>query len=125
MAYTLQGNKDCAIVSICNYTGKSYDEVMEAALFANLTPEKVAKSGTPDYAVVLILLKLTGRVWTMHKPRRGQEKINGLVSFHQANRSVGHMVAVVDGHVYDTDGMVLDIKSYAARYSYHVRMVYS
>ena len=125
MAYVLQGRNDCAIVSICNFTGKSYDEVLEAGKVLNPTfPDKVRMRGTSHDEIMFILAYLTKRVWTERKPRRGQEKLTGLCSWHVAGRRQGHLTACISGHVYDTDGSIYPIEEYRARFNYSLRKVW-
>lgn len=125
MSYLIQGDdKDCAIISICNYTGKTYSEVLTAAMKLNILPKYIRERGTPSYAIPFILLILTGKIWHERKPRRGQEKINGLASWHVAGKKFGHMTAIVDGNVFDTDGSVTPISKYREVNQYHLRKVW-
>jgi hypothetical protein len=124
--YTYQGTNDCAIVSISNYTGRSYKDVVQAASeMANISILTIHKNGTPEYAIILILAKLTGKCWKTWCPKRNQHKINGLVSLHNPGRKNGHMVACVDGQVFDTDGKVYPLSVYKVIHNYMVRRVYS
>ena len=124
--YTFQGTNDCAIVSIANYTGHSYkDVVLAASEMANVSILQIHKHGTPEHAILLILAKLTGKWWTVYHPKKNQHRINGIVSMHVAGKKNGHMVAVVDGNVFDTDGLIMPIMEYKIRHNYVIRHVYT
>lgn len=121
MAYVLQGNKDCAIVSIANYTGKDYAEVRQVAEYFGYRPG----SGTSTHTIGLILAKLTGKMPIESCPRRGQEKINGLVSWHRPNTKNGHLTACIDGNIFDTDGRIYTVKQYRYYYRMSIRRVWT
>lgn len=125
MAYTLQGTKDCAVVSICNFTGKSYDEVLAAGEI--ITPNfrtAVRIRGTYHHEVTFILAHLTKRAWTETTPRRGQDKLNGILSWHKPGYAKGHMTACINGHVFDTNGKTWPIEEYRRVYNFCLRKVW-
>ncbi len=117
---------DCTIVALTHYFGLDYNDVREELL--------------------ALSIKL-GIVWNMHKvtpnilaqafcykrglkstlvPRRGQDKITGIVSMHATGTKKGHMVAMIDGIVFDAlqpEGM--PIKDYQLRYKHsHIRSIW-
>jgi hypothetical protein len=125
--YILQGrHSDCAIVSLANYTGKDYDSVLTVcAALAGRTVDEIRAKGTPGNIISTALAVLTGKHVRKTAPRRGQDKINGVVSWHKPGRKNGHMTAVIDGHVFDTNGDVMTVPEYRTRKGYCIRNVFS
>jgi hypothetical protein len=126
MAYELQGANDCAIVSIANFCGKTKDEVFLCGE-KNIRPDfrsKVYRMGTSHDEVTLLLFFMTNRCWRMRSPRRGQNKITGLCSWHRGNSHRGHMTACIQGNVFDTNGSITPIEEYRQKFGFSLRMVW-
>lgn len=126
MAFVYQGQNDCALVSIANYTGATYDEVVRVAItIARVSPETIRYRGVTHNEITLILFGVTKKVWRECKPRRGQYKINGVISWHHPNVKNGHMTACIDGHVFDTNGHVSTVEQYKLRHNFCIRKVWT
>lgn len=126
MAYELQetGKRDCVIISIANYTGKPYDEVMSYAQSFGLNPDRIVSRGTPDTHIALIIARALGRAPIEKHPRRGQEKLTGIAVWRRPQRLKGHCSILMDGHILDTDGKIYTIDEYRLRYGYNLKCVY-
>ena len=112
MLVTSQSPNDCSIVAIAQYTGKSYDEV---------------KSGLPGYNPLWgtplkdsMMYLLSNGFVSMPVPRRGRDKMNGIIAVFKGAK-VGHMLAVIDGHVFDSIVQGMPIDTYCKNTGYHVR----
>lgn len=94
---------DCTIVALTAYFGISYEQVREELMGHAIRLGMVWKmhKGTPNILCQAFCYKrgLSPRL----VPRRGQDKITGIVSLHSAGASTGHMVAMIDGIVFDAD----------------------
>lgn len=116
--------RDCAIVAISLYTGRSYDEVL-AAIRAFAGPNWLPNErGTPD-AYSTAILTAWGLTKTTTIPRRGQEKITAIASVHSPGARTGHMIAIIDGHVFDATTEGMPLKQYQMTYSRrHIRTLW-
>lgn len=123
--FTYQGINDCAIVSICNLTGASYNDVIATASKLNITPDKIRQRGVWHTEILPILVMVTGKPWYEINPRRGQEKYTGIASWHRGSNRSGHMTVIMDGGVIDTDGNVWTIEQYRVRMNYSLRSIFS
>lgn len=117
---------DCAIVACSHYFGISYDNValefQELVDRANITWQRTM--GTPIFITRSFFYK---RGLKMVKvPRHGQEKISGVVSMHRNGALKGHLVAMIDGIVFDAfEPEGLPIKQYQLRYKHsHIREIW-
>lgn len=124
MAYTLQSSnhKDCVLVSLSNYFGKEYNDCATAALKAGYTLDYIRVNGTPARDIPVIIAHLTGKICDLRHPRRGQNKVTGLGHFVKTGKA--HLAPIIDGVVYDTNGLVLGIEAYKRWHGYALRGVY-
>lgn len=120
--YVQTYHKDCVIISIANYTGKSYDDVLRAAEMCGA--KNVHQRGTPTNLIPVIILMLTGKMPKHLKPRRGQDKLTGILSWHKPNAKSGHSTACIDGIVFDTDGRQYPIADYRRIMNFNLRGYY-
>ncbi len=92
---------DCAIVACSHYFGIDYDVIV--AEFQSIADSLCIRwnrsVGTPS-DITSIFCRRRG-LNNYPVPRRGQDKITGIVSMHSANAARGHMVAMIDGIVFD------------------------
>lgn len=120
--YLTQGlNKDCVVISLANYTGRTYEQVMAAVNTIGYTKEYVWKTGTPVFIIPAVIALLTGKLPRTLRPRKGQTKLNGIADFHSPSAKNGHCAPVIDGIVYDTDGSVTSIEEYKLDKGYVLR----
>lgn len=118
---------DCAIVALTHYFGLPYEEVLLElyAIAKELGIKWNPHKGTPN-VISWRFCEKRGLI-KRSVPRRGQDKISGLVQLHSAGASSGHMVAMIDGYVFDAifpDG--IPIKEYQQRVTRkHIRGVWS
>ena len=118
---------DCAIVAFSHYFGIDYDSVTnELQSYANeLGINWIRTNGTPIILIRCYCLKHKLRL--IKTPRRGQDKITGIVHMYSDNFKRHHLVAMIDGYVFDIaapNGM--PIKDYQSTFTIkHVREVWS
>lgn len=120
-----QRPNDCAIVALCNYFGVDYAEVVTELLAIAVEKGVVwnIKRETPN-AISWEFCRKRGLIQRT-VPRRGQEKISGIVSLHSAGARLGHMVVMIDGIVFDAffpEG--IPIKEYQTMARKHIRAVW-
>src|SRR6266404_855880 len=104
---TSQKKNDCVIVAIANATGLSYDEI---AAKLPVGKHGVMHSEWTNY------LKELGWYLSPSVPRRGQDKITGIVRLISNKKATGHLVYMRDGIVFDSfapNGM--SIKEYQSK----------
>lgn len=113
-----QQKNDCAIVAIANATGLSYDEIQSRL-------PKPGKHGLSHDSFVP-LIESFGFVRLQKIPRRGQEKITGIVRMISNKRVSGHLVYMKNGIVFDSfHPQGIPIKDYQSRISKcHVQMIW-
>src|SRR5262245_54492112 len=114
-----QQKNDCVIVAIANANNLSYENV------AARLPKPDAKNGLfiSQYEP---LLKELGWIQQRVIPRRGQDKITGLVRIKYGMRRMGHLVYMKVGIIFDAfhpNGITL--AEYKARhYNVHINMLW-
>ena len=122
----LQGNngdeRNCTLVSIANLTGKKYAEVRSVAdqCHAYIQGRGTYVHKIPD------ILALLGIHSTIKKPRRGAEKLTGIVTFFRSGvrRFNGHSVAMIQGKILETDNIWYSLDVYRRSYKYHINNVH-
>ena len=117
-----QGRNDCVIVSIANFLDIDYDDVIAACENCRIiTRAEIQKGGLKRFQIEQLLKVLRPfQVWQYRKPRRGQEKLVGLVRFHINKNSNGHMAILNRGIVIDTDGWRSSLAEYRLRWKMSV-----
>ena len=123
----IQGHnkKDCVIISVANYLKLDYDTVLETFLAMGLTKETIFQKGIPIGLIPSALSKLAkDKKVEFKKPRRGQEKITGLASWHTPGAKHGHCTILTNGFVLDTDGKIYTLKEYKQTFNYVLRGAY-
>lgn len=107
---------DCVIVAIANGTGLSY-ETVQSGLAAMVTDgsQLITRAGISGY-IWIGYLKLLG--WTRYPkvPRRGQDKITGIVRLYSSKYSTGHLTWMNRGLVYDIGANGMPIAEYQRRF---------
>ena len=109
---------NCTIVSIANLTGKDYSEVRE---IASACEAYHPLNGTEITEVSGILSEL-GISSIIKKPRRGADKLTGLVHFFSSAEK-GHTAILIQGKVLDTDGSWQILGYYRKVHNYRIRCV--
>ena len=104
---------DCAIVACSHYFGIPYDKVLDEFRLISSAHGQTYKisNGTPRY-VTNVFLVSKGLKKRSKIPRRGQNKISGIVVMVNVNKTKAHMVAMIDGMVFDTvspEGTPIDV----------------
>ena len=92
---------DCAIVALSAYFGIPYDDVLAELKDLAIKFPMVWNfhKGTPTVLHNAFCFKRGLK--PIPVPRRGQDKITGIVSLHAANAKNGHLVACIDGIIFD------------------------
>jgi hypothetical protein len=92
---------DCAIVACSHYFGIHYDAVVTEfqTIADELGIQWKRQKGTPSCITDMFCARRGLNQYPV--PRRGQEKITGVISLHSANARSGHMVCMIDGIVFD------------------------
>lgn len=112
-----QKKNDCVIVAIANATGLSYDEIA-----AKLT---LGKRGI-NHLDWTNYLKSLGWYLSPSVPRRGQDKITGIVRMISNKKATGHLVYMKNGIIFDSfapNGM--PIKEYQSKQTkYHIQQIW-
>jgi hypothetical protein len=126
MDLTSRHPNDCAIVACAAYFGVPYEDVRREFFEIGLSLGIIwqVDKGTPE-AISRKFCERRGMRFTTTIPRRGQHQITGIVSLHSAGAHHGHMVAMIDGVVFDAafPGGI-PIKEYQARVTMrHIRRI--
>lgn len=139
MAFVLQRTqKDCVIAAISNYFGKEYEVVLERLDKLAGRPDEGAthipglrrSGGYYPQTYKRLIAEYLGREPNESRPRRGRERITGLVRLKKnGEHSTGHLTCVIDGWVFDTssigDVLMMPLVDYCRRYRWHVNRVWS
>src|SRR5215471_10470385 len=98
---SLQKN-DCAIVALTHYFGIDYHCVInELQGYADKLGIKWHREkGTPQ-ALINAFCYARGLNKVVKIPRRGQDKLTGIVTLYNNNKTQYHCVAMIDGNVFD------------------------
>ena len=110
---------NCVLVSIANLTGKDYSEIREIAIRTDAY-EQNRGTHIGDIGDILERLDIPS---TTKKPRRGAERLTGIVAF-MSGRKLGHCIAMIQGKVLDTDGVWYNLNEYRKARRYHIRCVH-
>lgn len=127
MTIESKGPNDCAIVACSTYLGIPYDDVKRAFFMIALDNHIVwnCHKGTPTFISSRFMAN-KGLTKCTTIPRRGQDRISGIVSMHSAGAKSGHMVTMINGTVFDAfvpEGML--IKEYQSRFCRsHIRCIW-
>jgi hypothetical protein len=118
-------SNDCVIVSLANYFGYSYDKV-----YQDLARHGGPVNGDPNRGYFRAVwskavAEYLGRPPIVKHPRRGQDRLTGLLHVASPGGFRRHLTIVLDGIVFDTNGTVLPIAEYKLRHRYVVRSIWS
>ena len=120
-----QQTNDCVIVAIANGTGMTYDEVLNSL---NLSELEILDLPIRGIQNKVWWAYLTNLGWTRKStiPRRGQEKISGIVSLISTKTVNRHLVYMKDGIVFDSHySLGCPIKAYQSRMKQcHIREIW-
>lgn len=119
MSTASQTKNDCAIVAISNATGMSYDDIAKRLP----QPDKRRGIQNKDWTA---LIESLGWIKQRTIPRRGQDRITGIVRMISNKRASGHLVYMKNGIVYDSQHLTgLPIKEYQLRHTKcHIQMIW-
>lgn len=102
--------RDCGIVAVSNLTGISYNEVFHAA---KLTGYLFSLDGTTDtYKLPDVMAYLGYACIDMPKNLSAHAKVNftGFYQYRYKSKNEGHIVACMDGMIFDYDGTIRPIR---------------
>ena len=122
MSYeTHRTTKDCVPVALANFFGIPYDEAIGRLKEKGWVNQNKGVNLIYWFQVVQDLhMEMWGRQPVVCKPRRGAEKLTGLVQLKKGSQ--GHLTVLIEGMICDTDGLIKPLTTYRAA-GWHVRMV--
>jgi hypothetical protein len=117
--------KDCVVVSIANYFGRSYEQVYRDLIRYGGPVNGNHSKGYHSRVWSKVVTEYLGRSPIVRHPRRGQQHLTGLLQVASPGGFRRHLTIVLDGMVIDTDGETLLLADYKRKYGYVVRSVWS
>lgn len=112
MAYESRRLNDCAVVALSNYFNLPYEDVDNEldSIYQSLGLTWIREAGTNKLVHNIFMARRD--MFDKKVPRRGQEKMSGVIITVNSNHDKGHMAVVRNGYVYDCtspNGMALPI----------------
>ena len=111
MMTTSKSKNDCVVVSLSNYFGLEYAEVVKLLQAKGWIDKGV---GVYYATYMSVIIDLLGRPPIIRKPRRGADKLTGLALVGKYRR-YQHLTVIVDGNIFDTNGEVVPLIQYRAK----------